>query len=465
MSNSGEYKVGIDGIRNYYIDPLKKAKKYLENGKSDINYMTFYDDLDSYNANFNRKLALIRVNLANLATHTGREIDALEKIITDFINADDPGGGGDIPVVPVIPTKVEVTETEDTGKPDISNEEPTIDLEETEMVPDAQIEEVIKILYDDEINITDEERERIIEAIENINTTGILEGIDEDIANRIRAEIVEDYLNGEIELDGITIEELQEYIENHPEIQVGFEINEAIQNFESLIEAGILTTEDIKVVIENNVEIHDSEESFIEADVEAGGLQEDISEIESFYDPETQTVHIRDTADSVIITNSIITILGEEIFIDEETGEVSYYDPDHVEIGESDTTIEMPDGTVDESGNMTDVEIDEDNTTIEVPDGTVDESGNITDAEINEDNTTIEMPEGTVDESGNITDAEINEDDTTIEMPEGTVDESGNITDAEINEDNTTVDISDDGVVSEEETQVKMDNQTAKTDE
>ena len=290
------------------------------------------------------------------------------------------------------------------------------------------------------VGATDEERERIIEAIENINTTGILEGIDEDIANRIRAEIVEDYLNGEIELDGITIEELQEYIENHPEIQVGFEINEAIQNFESLIEAGILTTEDIKVVIENNVEIHDSEESFIEAYVEAGGLQEDISEIESFYDPETQTVHIRDTADSVIITNSIITILGEEIFIDEETGEVSYYDPDHVEIGESDTTIEMPDGTVDESGNMTDVEIDEDNTTIEVPDGTVDESGNITDAEINEDNTTIEMPEGTVDESGNITDAEINED-------------------------NTTVDISDDGVVSEEETQVKMDNQTAKTDE
>ena len=111
--------------------------------------------------------------------------------------------------------------------------------------------------------------------------------------------------------------------------------------------------------------------------------------------------------------NMVKDSLGEDLFIDEETGEVSTNNPNQVEIGESDVTIEMPNDTEDISGNITDVEIDENNTTIEMSNDTEDISANITDVEIDENNTTIEMPNDTEDISGNMTDVKINENNTT----------------------------------------------------
>ena len=250
--------------------------------------------------------------------------------------------------------------------------------------------------------MNDEEKERIVQAIANINETEILEGLDKDIANRIRAEIIKDYLDGELELTDITKEQLQEYIESHPNIQIGFEIQEAITNFESLIEGEIVTEEEIKAVIENHIEIHD-EEAFIEAYTQAGGEEANISEIDSFYDPETEKIHIRDTADSTVITNSIMTILGEEITTPGGSEEIPGGNAtEDVEIGESDTTIEMPGEQINNQENMTDVELDQDPGIVDVEiEAEEITSGDQTQVEIDGESTTTENTqeaEGTVTE-------------------------------------------------------------------
>ena len=283
---------------------------------------------------------------------------------------------------------------------EIPDEDQDIGLEGK--VPDTQVEAVIALIYTEDPNLNDEEKERIVQAIANINETEILEGLDEDIANRIRAEIIKDYLDGELELTDITKEQLQEYIESHPNIQIGFEIQEAISNFESLIEGGIVTEEEIKAILENHIEIHD-EEDFIEAYTQAGGEEANISEIDSFYDPETDKIHIRDTADSTVITNSIMTILGEEITTPGGSEEIPGGNAtEDVEIGESDTTIEMPGEQINNQENMTDVELDQDPGIVDVEiEAEEITSGDQTQVEIDGESTTTENTqeaEGTVTE-------------------------------------------------------------------
>lgn len=203
----------------------------------------------------------------------------------------------------------------------IDNEEVDIDLEGN--VPGTQVETVIELIYGENPTLTDDEKERIAEAILQINETEILEGLDEDIANSIRADIVEDYLNGELDLEGITADELQQYIESQPSINIKFELDEAINNFESLVESGELTEEQINSVIEENIQIC-TEEEFATAYEEFNNTQTDVSNVESFYDTENNKVYIRDTSDSTLITKVIISVLGTNILFDDETGQISY---------------------------------------------------------------------------------------------------------------------------------------------
>lgn len=383
--------VNTTRLQDNVITKLEECQKRLEDAYDELNSIKIPNDPDAFDGlvagNFSNSKTKMMDRISTHINTVKNDIINVQTMINDYnkieqknvqISTSITGGA-------VLNIQNE-TDTKEIKDVEISDENQNITMEE--IVPDTQIEQVIDLIYDGNPNLTDEEKERIVKAITDINKTKILEGLDEDIANRIRAEIIKDYLDGELELEEITKEQLQEYIESHPDIQIGFEINEAIENFESLIEAGVITEEEIKAILENNVEIHHTEEEFVEAYIEAGGTETEVTEVESFYDPETQTVHIRDTVDSVVITNSIITILGEDLFIDEETGEVSTNNPNQVEIGESDVTIEMSNDTEDISANITDVEIDENNTTIEMPNNTEDISGNMTDVEINENNTT-----------------------------------------------------------------------------
>ena len=383
--------VNTTRLQDNVITKLEECQKRLEDAYDELNSIKIPNDPDAFDGlvagNFSNSKTKMMDRISTHINTVKNDIINVQTMINDYnkieqknvqISTSITGGA-------VLNIQNE-TDTKEIKDVEISDENQNITMEE--IVPDTQIEQVIDLIYDGNPNLTDEEKERIVKAITDINKTKILEGLDEDIANRIRAEIIKDYLDGELELEEITKEQLQEYIESHPDIQIGFEINEAIENFESLIEAGVITEEEIKAILENNVEIHHTEEEFVEAYIEAGGTETEVTEVESFYDPETQTVHTRDTVDSVVITNSIITILGEDLFIDEETGEVSTNNPNQVEIGESDVTIEMSNDTEDISANITDVEIDENNTTIEMPNNTEDISGNMTDVEINENNTT-----------------------------------------------------------------------------
>ena len=433
--------VNTTELQDNVITKLEDCQKRLEDAYDELNSIKIPNDPDAFDGlvagNFNNSKTKMMDRISTHIDTVKNDIINVQTMINDYNETEQRNVQISTSITGGAVSNIQnETDTKEIKDVEISDENQNITMEE--IVPDTQIEQVIELIYDGNPNLTDEEKERIVKAITDINKTKILEGLDEDIANRIRAEIIKDYLDGELELEEITKEQLQEYIESHPDIQIGFEINEAIENFESLIEAGVVTEEEIKAILENNVEIHHTEEEFVEAYIEAGGTETEVTEVESFYDPETQTVHIRDTVDSVVITNSIITILGEDLFIDEETGEVSTNNPNQVEIGESDVTIEMPNDTEDISGNMTDVEIDENNTTIEMSNDTEDISANITDVEIDENNTTIEMPNDTEDISANITDVEIDENNTTIEMPNDTEDISGNMTDVKINENNTT---------------------------
>ena len=208
------------------------------------------------------------------------------------------------------------TDTEDLNK-DIN---PKLD----ENVPDTQVEAIIELLYGENPTLTDDERQSIAEAIGQINKTGILEGLDEDTANKITSLIVKDALEGKLDLTNITAESLQEYIESQPSININLELNESIQNFDELIKEGQLSEEQVNSVINNQIQIYDTDASFIEAYKNAGGTSTDISKVEAFYDTTTQTIHMRNTVDSTVITNPIILALDEPLFFDEITGKVIY---------------------------------------------------------------------------------------------------------------------------------------------
>ena len=300
-------------------------------------------------------------------------------------------------------TGVETNPPTDT---EINDGEQNIDIEEN--VPKTQVEAVIELIYGEDTTIPDDTKERIAEAIAEINKTEILDGLDEDIANQIRSEIVQDYLDGELELEGIEAEDLQEYIDSQPSIKIQLEMNEALASFDSLIESGVLTKEQIKSVIEENIEIHDDQE-FEKLYIENGGIETEVSNIESFYDPETQKVHIRNTVESQTITASIVTVLDDVLFYNEETGEVSYKNVDGLnqdantnmgtdEVDSSSTNVENADTDVD--ANMGDNQTNSSSTNVEDIDADV----------------TIEMPDSEVDATfTNI--GKIGESDTTINVP------------------------------------------------
>ena len=265
-------------------------------------------------------------------------------------------------------------EDQDSDSTDVDN----IDKEEedpnlNDEVPKVQITEVIALIYGTEISISEEERKIIIEAIKNINETELLEEIDVDIANRIIAKIIKEYIDKKLELEGITKEELQEYIESQPSIKIEFEIDKALKSFESLIESEILTEEQIKTIIDEKINIYSTDEEFMEAYINAGGTETDITNIESFFDTETNEVHIRDTVDSKVIINSIICIIGEELLLDEEIGQVlnpSNTDEEHTKVDvevDEDSKIDMSDeSNKDSSYNQ--VENIEETDTIELGD-------------------------------------------------------------------------------------------------
>ncbi len=255
------------------------------------------------------------------------------------------------------------TPTKDAIDAEINNEEQNIELEEN--IPGTQVEAVIELIYGEDTDIPDDTRERIVEVIANINKAEILKGLDEDIANQIRAEIIRDYLEEKLELEGIKTEDLQEYIDSQPSIKIQFEIDEALANFDSLIESGVLTKDQIKSIIKENIEIHDDQE-FNKLYIENGGTETEVSNIDSFYDPETQKVHIRDTVESETITVSIVTALDDVLFYNEETGEISY---NQVNGLDQDSNINIENSDINSS--VTNVEDIETNATIEMSGETI----------------------------------------------------------------------------------------------
>ena len=77
------------------------------------------------------------------------------------------------------------------------------DQEQTDNIGDAisvDVEAVIALIFGENVEIPDNVKQTVATAIGHINTTKILDGLDEEYANKIRAEIVQDYLDGKLKL-------------------------------------------------------------------------------------------------------------------------------------------------------------------------------------------------------------------------------------------------------------------------
>ena len=151
----------------------------------------------------------------------------------------------------------------------------------------------------------------------------------------------------------------------------------------------------------------------MEAYINAGGTETDVSEIESFYDPEDQKVHIRNTVDSETITFSIITILGDIAFYDEESGQVSYYtDIDGLD---GNSNVNMSDNTnkTSSTNNVKELQDDVDEIMSNI---STDTSTITTKVEELNDEININMTDNTEDISSTNTNVEDSDADTTIEM-------------------------------------------------
>lgn len=297
---------------------------------------------------------------------------------------------------------------------DIESKPPTdAEIEDPEQgenlgdIPSTQVEAVIALIFGENITIPDSVKKIVTNAIAEINKTEILEGLDEEYSNKIRSEIIQDYLDGKLELEGITTEKIQEYIKSEPSIKILLETATALKSFDKLIADGVITEEQIKTSIEENLVIQ-SDEEFVKMYVENGGLESEANNVNSFYNPETGKMYIRDTVDSKVITSSIVTIMGDIMIYDEETGEVIYNntqgnldkDPEANISGPNTDTSTTPTDDLDKnpetnlSGGETDSSISnnegigDNDVTVEVPEGDKNSTGttpNVEDIPFNED--------------------------------------------------------------------------------
>lgn len=297
---------------------------------------------------------------------------------------------------------------------DIESKPPTdAEIEDPEQgenlgdIPSTQVEAVIALIFGENITIPDSVKKIVTNAIAEINKTEILEGLDEEYSNKIRSEIIQDYLDGKLELEGITAENIQEYINSEPSIKILLETATALKSFDKLIADGVITEEQIKTSIEENLVIQ-SDEEFVKMYVENGGLESEAENVNSFYNPETGKMYVRNTVDSKVITSSIVTIMGDIMIYDEETGEVIYNntqgnldkDPEANISGPNTDTSTTPTDDLDKnpetnlSGGETDSSISnnegigDNDVTVEVPEGDKNSTGttpNVEDIPFNED--------------------------------------------------------------------------------
>lgn len=401
ISNMKKCKFPID---NYYIGPASALGPTL---KVIINNLDFIQEsLKKNELRIEKKAQDFEKTEQNNKEITAVLLGAIQTIDTSYIGSTITSSqlpleeveGNSIQndsqnTVPQPPTEVEIEESKQET--------------EQEKVPDTQVEEVIVLIFGKDIDIPDSVKEIVTKAILEINKTEILDGLDEKYANEIRSEIIEDYLEGKLELEGITSEQIQEYINSEPSIKILLETAKALKSFGTLIESGVITKEQIKTIIEENLVIQ-SDEEFERMYIENGGVEAETKNVKSFYNPETGKMYVRDTVDSKVITISIITIMGDIMIYDEETGEVLYNNTQGNLDKEPDVNI--PDQNINTSTTPTE-DLDEEpetNLSGEVTDTSTSNNEVIEDKDI-----TVEKPEegkNTNDSTANVEDISSNED-------------------------------------------------------
>ena len=214
----------------------------------------------------------------------------------------------------------------------------------------SQVNAVISFLFGNYSNLTDEEKQKITTGITIINNTGLLDGLDEDRTNIIRAQIIKDFLDGKLELDEtLTKEKLQEYIDSQPNIKIKLEIAIAI-NY--LVKDCNLTKEEVEEFINTKIKICESEEEFQEV-YKKSGETEDISKMDWL--SINGKIYIPNTANSATISAMIHMVITYYTPNNKNSSINNTKEIDHAKISESikntDNNIKNTSSTVKEVDN------------------------------------------------------------------------------------------------------------------
>ena len=304
-----------NNFKKIILDECIKCEKLEENIKEQYDDLSkcINDFITSENNNIVQATALkvsseIKKGLSNIK-------NALETTAVDNINQDNKGANlSSSSITNATQNIVNTSSITDNENPEIKTQP-----------EDSQVTAVIRILYGKNAVIKDEEKQRIANAIKSINDTEVLKDLDSYISNIIIAQIVKDYIDKKLELDGIKKEDLEKYIKSQPSIQIYLKIDEVIKLLKDLIEKKVITKKQIELIIKNNVNIHSSDKEFMELYEKNGGKEKDISKIKYFYDKKTKTIHMKKDATSVEITYAIISEMDELIKIDPKTKKPMYY--------------------------------------------------------------------------------------------------------------------------------------------
>ncbi len=313
--------VKTDGLHEC-VNEIQKCKKSIS--KLTKNMQRCRIPSDKYNRN-SAMLESMKAGILNylniIETKLEKNTREIEKKAEDFESAERSNEAS----IALIGTLQAINESYSTSaiNPNQVEQGSEQETELEENVPNSQVEAVIDLVFGENIDIPDSIKKLVTKAISEINKTKILDGLDEEYANKIRSEIIQDYLDGKLEIEGITTEKIQEYINSEPSIKILLETAISLKSFEKLIESGVITEEQIKTNIEKNLVIQ-SDEEFEKVYIENGGSESEVKNVNSFYDSETGKMYIRDTVDSKVITSAIVTIMGDIMIYNEETGEVIY---------------------------------------------------------------------------------------------------------------------------------------------
>ena len=185
----------------------------------------------------------------------------------------------------------------------------------------SQVDDVAKYLFRDQSgNMSDQVKSKIANGIDAINRTGLLDNMDENKANMIRKQIVEDYFSNKIDLNNINEGKLKESVKIYGKM---YEKTKVVkESFSELINKGYIEENKLNELINEHIFIKDDDEFEI-VYKQLGGSGSPKNVWAFCYNG--NVVYLRKSNNITTITHELNHALGRMFFYDKYTGVLFYH--------------------------------------------------------------------------------------------------------------------------------------------